>query len=491
MRQCLSLAFLLLAGITSAAEQVIVFAAASTADALNVIATAHEAATGVRVVCSFAASSTLAKQIEQGAPADVFLSADQRWMDTLATANHIQTATRRDLFANRLVLITPKERPLAVRVEAGFAIADAFAGRIAIADPTNVPAGTYARQAFTALGWWAALEPRLAPAADVRAALRLVELGECALGVVYASDAAASAHVVTAAVIPESLHAPIRYPVALTAEAKPAAAAFMARLASADAAAVFAKHGFNVSAAHDVGPASRERVRVLTPEEWSILALSLQVALGSLLLLAVPGIALGWVLARCSFPGRTLLDVLVHLPLVLPPVVTGYLLLLLLGRRGPIGGWLHDLGIDIAFTWKGAALAAAAMSLPLLVRAVRLAIELSDRRLEDAARTLGASPLRVLFTITLPLATPGIIAGLVLAFARSLGEFGATITLAGNIPGESRTLPVAIYALTQTPGGDDAALRLVVISLVLSLAALAGSEWLNRRWSRAAGRVAA
>ena len=229
----------------------------------------------------------------------------------------------------------------------------------------------------------------------------------------------------------------------------------------------------------------------MTPDEWSIIALSIQVALGSLALLAIPGIALGWILARCSFPGRTLLDVVVHLPLVLPPVVTGYLLLLLLGRRGLIGGWLHDLGIDIAFTWKGAAIAAAAMSLPLLVRAVRLAIEMTDRRLEDAARTLGASPLRVVLTITLPLAIPGIIAGLVLAFARSLGEFGATITLAGNIPGESRTLPVAIYSLTQTPDGDTAALRLVVISLLLSLVALAGSEWLSRRWGRAAGRVAA
>ncbi len=229
----------------------------------------------------------------------------------------------------------------------------------------------------------------------------------------------------------------------------------------------------------------------MTADEWSILGLSLQVALGSLALLAVPGIALGWLLARREFPGKTLLDALVHLPLVLPPVVTGYLLLLLLGRRGPIGGWLHDLGIDIAFTWKGAAIAAAAMSLPLLVRAVRLAIEMTDRRLEDAARTLGASPLRVALTITLPLAVPGIIAGLVLAFARSLGEFGATITLAGNIPGESRTLPVAIYSATQTPDGDAAAMRLVVISLVLSLFALAGSEWLNRRWRHSAERVAA
>lgn len=223
---------------------------------------------------------------------------------------------------------------------------------------------------------------------------------------------------------------------------------------------------------------------MLSTEEWSILWLSVQVAGTSLALLLIPGIALGWVLSRCRFPGKTLLDVLVHLPLVLPPVVTGYLLLLLFGRRGMVGGWLHDLGFDIAFTWKGAALAAAVMALPLLVRSVRLGFDLADRRLEEAARTLGAAPARVFLSVTLPLAAPAIIAGLVLAFARSLGEFGATITLAGNIPGESRTLPVAIWSLTQTPDGDAPALRLVIISLVLSVIALVGSEWLHRRWRR-------
>lgn len=223
---------------------------------------------------------------------------------------------------------------------------------------------------------------------------------------------------------------------------------------------------------------------MLSPEEWSILWLSVQVAGASLGLLLIPGIALGWVLSRCTFPGKTLLDVLVHLPLVLPPVVTGYLLLLLFGRRGVLGAWLHDLGLTIAFTWKGAALAAAVMALPLLVRSVRLGLDLADRRLEDAARTLGASPLRVFLTVTLPLAAPAILAGLVLAFARSLGEFGATITFAGNIEDQSRTLPVAIWGLTQTVDGDAPAMRLVVISLVLSLLALAGSEWLHRRWRR-------
>lgn len=223
---------------------------------------------------------------------------------------------------------------------------------------------------------------------------------------------------------------------------------------------------------------------MLSTEEWAIVWLSIQVAGASLTLLLIPGLALGWLLSRRTFPGKTLLDVLVHLPLVLPPVVTGYLLLLVFGKRGVVGAWLHDLGLDIAFTWKGAALAAAVMALPLLVRSVRLGFDLADRRLEDAARTLGAAPARVFLTVTLPLAAPALVAGLVLAFARSLGEFGATITLAGNIPGESRTLPVAIWSLTQTPAGDAPAMRLVVVSLVLSLLALAGSEWLHRRWRR-------
>lgn len=223
----------------------------------------------------------------------------------------------------------------------------------------------------------------------------------------------------------------------------------------------------------------------LTEDEASVLLLSLRVALTSIALLVVPGILTGWALARWRFPGKALLDALVHLPLVLPPVVTGYLLLLLLGRRGLLGAPLEAwFGLRIAFTWKGAAIAAAVMAFPLMVRAVRLAIEMTDREIEDAARTLGASPLRVLLTVTLPLAAPGILAGMVLAFARSLGEFGATITLAGNIPGESRTLPVAIYAYSQVPDGDAPLQRLVLLSVAVSVLALLGSEWLSRRLAR-------
>ena len=192
--------------------------------------------------------------------------------------------------------------------------------------------------------------------------------------------------------------------------------------------------------------------------------------------------ALAWLLARGRFPGKVLLDALVHLPLVLPPVVTGWLLLLAFGPQGPAGRLLADtLGLAFMFRWTGAALAAAVMALPLMVRAMRLSIEAVDRRLEGAARTLGAGPWRTFLSITLPLAMPGVLAGLVLGFARSIGEFGATITFVSNIPGETETLPLAIYSALQLPGGESDVARLAMVSVVLSVAALVASEWLARR----------
>ncbi|MGB3754390.1 MAG: molybdate ABC transporter permease subunit [Parerythrobacter sp.] len=216
--------------------------------------------------------------------------------------------------------------------------------------------------------------------------------------------------------------------------------------------------------------------------EWQIVLLSLKVGTVAMAVTLPLAYALAWVLARKTFPGRILLDALVHLPLVLPPVVTGYGLLLLFGRAGPVGGWLEAaFGITLAFRWTGAALAAGVMALPLMVRAMRLGIEAVDERLVEAARTLGASRWRSFATIVLPLSAPGILAGTVLGFARSLGEFGATITFAANIPGETRTLPLAIYAALQVPGSDAAVARLAVLSVILSLNALVLSEWLVRR----------
>jgi molybdate transport system permease protein len=196
-------------------------------------------------------------------------------------------------------------------------------------------------------------------------------------------------------------------------------------------------------------------------------------------------VATAWLLARRDFPGKTLLDGVIHLPLVLPPVVVGYALLVTFGRRGWLGEWLYEtLGVTFAFDWKGAALAAAVIGFPLMVRAMRLSLESVDRGLEQAARTLGASPLRVFVTVTLPLAMPGILAGVILAFARAFSEFGATITFVSNIPGETRTLPIALYGLTQAPGGEVAAARLCVIAVAVAFVTLLASERLARRAQR-------
>jgi len=220
----------------------------------------------------------------------------------------------------------------------------------------------------------------------------------------------------------------------------------------------------------------------LTPDEWVAVHLSLRIAAWATIVSLPFGVAIAYVLARKAFWGKALLDGVVHLPLVLPPVVTGYLLLISFGRRGPIGAFLADyFGVVFSFRWTGAALACGVMAFPLLVRAVRLSIEAIDRRLEDAAATLGASGVLTFLTVTLPLALPGIIAGMVLAFAKALGEFGATITFVSNIPGETQTISAAIYTYTQVPGGDAPALRLVIVAIIIALAALVVSEWFARR----------
>ena len=220
----------------------------------------------------------------------------------------------------------------------------------------------------------------------------------------------------------------------------------------------------------------------MTDLEIEALKLSIQVAFAAVGFSLPISICVAWLLARRTFMGKSILDGIVHLPLILPPVVVGYVLLVSLGRNGVIGGLLHDLfGITLAFTWKGAAVAAAVMAFPLMVRAIRLSLESVDQGLEQAARTLGAGPIRVFATVTLPLASPGILAGAILGFARSLGEFGATITFVSNIPGETRTLPIALYTLTQIPGGEAGAFRLVIISIVVAFAALLASEVMSRR----------
>ena len=219
----------------------------------------------------------------------------------------------------------------------------------------------------------------------------------------------------------------------------------------------------------------------LGPDEWRAVALSLQVSFWATLVSLPLGIFVAYALARWSFPGKQILNGLVHLPLILPPVVTGYLLLLAFGTRGPVGGWLADLGIVFAFRWTGAALAAGVMAFPLMVRAIRLSIEAIDPKLEQAGATLGAAPLWVFLTVTLPMTLPGIVAGAILAFAKAMGEFGATITFVSNIPGQTRTIPSAIYAFLQVPGGEGSAMKLVIVSVVVAMGALLLSEVIGRR----------
>ena len=227
----------------------------------------------------------------------------------------------------------------------------------------------------------------------------------------------------------------------------------------------------------------------LSPQEWEAVAVSLKVAFWGTLASLPVGIALAFLLSRARFPGRALLDALVHLPLVLPPVVTGYILLMLMGKKGPIGAFLFaHFGIVFSFRWTGAALASALMGLPLMVRAIRLSFDAVHRRHEEAAATLGASPLLVFFTVSLPLAWPGIVAGAILCFAKALGEFGATITFVSAIPGETETISAAIYAALQTPGGEAQVMRLALVSVAISFAALLAAQAMTRR-NRAAGRA--
>ena len=220
----------------------------------------------------------------------------------------------------------------------------------------------------------------------------------------------------------------------------------------------------------------------MTDFEINALLLSIKIGILSTILILVPGIFIGWVLAKKNFFGKTIVDSLIHLPLVIPPIGIGYILLIIFGKNSFLGNFLFEnFNISLSFSWIGAALACSIMSFPLMVRPIRVLMEAQDKKLDEAARTLGASELKIFLSITLPLAYPGILAGLVLSFARSIGEFGATIAFVGNIPGETQTLPLALYTATQTPGGDTIAMRLVLLSLVLALAALLASEWLSRR----------
>jgi len=481
--------FVVLSGCARGAPKVVeAAAAASTREPMERLAADFQAQTGIKVQVSLGPSSTLARQIEEGGSAALFLSADEGWADYLDKAGLV--ARRHDLLTNRLVVIVPADSKL--KIPRLTDLTDKSIKRLSLAGP-GVPAGTYAREALEKAGIWKQVKDRVVSGKDVRATLAFVEQGEAEAGFVYRTDAEVSGRVQVALEVPDTMHRPIRYPLVLIKQQpiQPEAERFFHFLSSPDAAAVFRKAGFGLAEGkRDGGSADAtqrgEQFLGLAGEDWHAVLLSLEVA-GLAVLLSLPaGVGLAWLLARKNFPGKTLLETLVNLPLVMPPVVTGYLLLILLGKNGWIGRWLDQwFGIRIALTWWAAVLAVGVMGFPLLVRAVRLSFQGIDPRLYQAARSLGARPLDAFFSVSLPLARNGVIAGVVLSFARALGEFGATLMFAGDQP-QTRTLAIQIYDLHSMPGADyqERMWRLVLASVVLACAALGISEYLERRGQR-------
>jgi molybdate transport system permease protein len=449
---------------------------------------AFRSETGIAVEAHLGASSDLARQIEQGAAAELFLSADEDWADYLSQRGVVDR--RLDLLTNRLVVVVPRGSQL--RVPDVAALAQQQIDRLALAGAA-VPAGRYARQALSRAGIWEQVKDRVLDGTNVRATLAYVERGEAAAGLVYATDAAGDESVRVVLTIPDQLHQSIRYPLVLIHPEREAAEAqrFFDYLRSPLATDVFRSAGFGIA------ENQQPRRYVSTLEEpatflglasadWLAIGLSVRTASLAVALSLPFGIALGWLLARKSFAGKTLVETAVNLPLVLPPVVTGYLLLIILGKRGLIGGWLHSwFGWEIALTWRAVVVALAVMGFPLLVRAVRLAFQSIDPRLFQAARSLGATPLDAFFSISLPLARSGVLAGIVLAFARGLGEFGATLIFAGNQE-ETRTVALQLFNLNSLPGAgyEKRMWALVAASVIVAGAALAVSEYLERRGQR-------
>ena len=430
-----------------------VFAAASLSDALTEIASTYEKP----VAFNFAGSRTLARQIEEGAPADLFLSADEATMDELAAKNLIAADTRTSFLSNTLVIVGD---------------ADLLrARRIALAEPSSVPAGIYAKQYLERIGMWEAVRGKVVPTENVRAALAAVQAGNADSAIVYKTDTPRYAREIADG-------PPVSYAFAVTARNRAEAREFLQYLQSDRARAIFAKHGFTFRGGQAPSPVPARTDEASVLHYGDVLFFTVRVAALASILILPPGLFIAWLLARKRWRGKTLVETLVALPLVMPPVATGLILLKLFGKRGPLGA------LDIVFTWKAVVVAMMVMSFPLLVRAARVAFEEVSPRLEQIARTLGAGNARVFATITLPLAARGIVSGWLLAFARSLGEFGATILVAGNIPGHTTTVSTSIYSLVQL-GRDQEAFRILLAAVVISFAAVWTAEVFLNRDSRA------
>ncbi len=465
-------------------EALVVFAASSLQDVLPLVARAWQAEAGVSVRFSFDATSRLAPQILRGAPADVFISADDVWMRWLEERGGVDGTSIRPVTANQLVFVVP--RGASNPPEDPGSIARSDLARIALAGE-NVPAGRYARAALESAGAWGTLEPLVIRGGTVRATLEWVARGEADGGIVYRTDALAEDRVSIAFAFEGGDYPTPTYSGAVTTrtERREAADAFLGFMSGPEAAALFSASGFGPdgdgATGAQVPPPALDAASGLDP--WSAVRLSLIVAFAAVLLGLVPAVALGWVLARRDFPGKSFVSMIVMAPLVVPPVVTGFLLLSVLGRESALGGLLASLGLAIPFTLLGATLAALVVGFPLYVMAIRAVFDTVDQRFEEVSWTLGVPKAPTFRRISLPLALPGIAAGAVLAFARALGEFGATVVLAGNMEGETRTIALAVYSLLESPSGQGATWTLVIASVMLSLLALLGFERLSR-WQR-------
>ena len=482
----LSLSFAAFACAGDGDSRVAVFAAASLEGPLSELAERYETERGVRVSVSFGGSHALARQVALGAPADVFFSAGAPPMRSLIGEGLVNPEDVSSPLSNELVVVaSPALAPSLTSLES---LAAPGVGAIAMPDPALAPAGWYAARALASAGLREALRPKTVETPNVRAALAAVSAGVADAGFVYRTDIRTAPELRAAFAVPPTLHPSIRYQVApIIGSPNPAAARDLADfLASPEAAAVFAAHGFGAgdSPASETEPPPPSPTSALGGFPFRTLAITLQVAVVATLMNIPLALALGWLVAKKRVRGRFFLDALASLPLALPPVAIGYALLLAVGPNGPIGRVAEELfGARIVLTWFAAALAAAVVSFPLVARAFITAMEGVDERIERSARSLGAGPMRVFFTITLPIARRGILAGALLGFVRALSEFGATIVVAGNVRGETQTLPLAIYENIQL-GRDSQTLVLVALSVALAAVSVAVHNWLMAKGER-------
>ena len=471
-------------GVTDKDRPLLVFAAASLENVVTELAERFEERTKVDVDIAFGGSNALAQQILSGAPADLFISAGLPPANLLTESGRADESDLYSIAGNELVIAAaPGRRSFDSAVD----LLSGDVGRIALVDPAFAPAGWYTEQALRNAGVWQELLPKTLFAKDARAALAYVESGSVDAGIVYRTDAATEPTLAVAYTIPITLHSPIAYVGVSLRDSSNGedAARLLEYFGSEDSRQVFSQYGFSspprimLDTPEPIEPEGRESASLM-----SILLITLRVGVVATLLNLPLALTVSWLVVKKRIRGGFVLDVVASLPLAVPPVVVGYMLLLLLGNRGALGGFIEDtLGVEIVFTWFAAALAAAIVSFPLMARAIMVAMEEVDERLERSARILGAGPLRVAVTITLPLAYRGILAGVLLGFVRALSEFGATIVVAGSIPGRTQTLPLAIYQSVQI-GDDRQALTLIAASITLAVITLAVHNRLSLRSRR-------